>query len=191
MAVFDTVPCVKWKDELVKCLLCYITNLSNILINIVRMRKIVTVLIPVLICFCVGFTASYFQMDAIQTWYPTLNKPALTPPNIVFPIAWSIIYLCMGVSVGLVILTDKIKKKKALITLFAIQLFLNFAWSILFFYFRNPLLGLADILLLDIFVILYTVKCYPEKRISSFLFMLYAIWLFFATYLNGYILLNN
>ena len=60
------------------------------------MRKFLYILIPVIICFLVGFTASHFQSESIQTWYPTLNKPAITPPNIAFPIAWNIIYLCMA-----------------------------------------------------------------------------------------------
>ncbi|MCD8183530.1 MAG: tryptophan-rich sensory protein [Bacteroides sp.] len=147
-------------------------------------------IIPILICFFAGLTASYFQADAIKTWYPYLNKPDLTPPNIMFPIAWSIIYLCMGISVGMIILSDLIKKQE-FIKLFSIQLILNFAWSILFFYLRNPLLGFVDILALDICVTLYAVRSYPIRKVSSLLFIPYIIWIYFATYLNGYILLNN
>lgn len=154
------------------------------------MRKVAAIIIPVLICFFIGLTASYFQKDAIQSWYPLLNKPVLTPPNLVFPIAWSIIYLCIGISIGLIFLSDS-KKKNELIKLFGVQIFFNFAWSILFFYFQNPLLGFIDILILDICVTLYTVKSYPVKKVSSFLFYPYVIWIYFATYLNGYILLNN
>lgn len=154
------------------------------------MKKVTLVIVPVIICFLIGFTASYFQKDAIETWYPYLDKPDLTPPNIVFPIAWSIIYLCMGISIGLILISHTLKKKE-LTTLFIIQLFLNFAWSILFFYFQNPLLGLIDILLLDICVTVYTFKSYPVKKVSSILFLPYIIWIYFATYLNGYIFINN
>ena len=154
------------------------------------MRKAVAIIIPVLICFFVGLTASYFQADAIKSWYPYLNKPELTPPNIVFPIAWSIIYLCMGISIGIIFLSDSIKKQE-LIKLFSIQLIFNFAWSILFFYLRNPLLGFIDILILDICVSLYAIRSYSVKKVSSLLFIPYIVWIYFATYLNGYILLNN
>ena len=88
------------------------------------MRKTAAIIFPILICFFVGLTASYFQADAIKTWYPFLNKPALTPPNIVFPIAWSIIYLCMGISIGMILLSEA-KKKKELSNLFSIQLILH------------------------------------------------------------------
>lgn len=154
------------------------------------MKKFISILIPIVICFCVGLIASYFQSDAIQTWYPFLNKPELTPPDIVFPIAWSILYLCMGISVGLIIISRS-TEKKGLIGLFAAQLFFNFAWSFLFFYFRNPFWGLIDIVILNILVTAYTVKSYPVNKVSSILFWPYLIWIYFATYLNAYILLNN
>lgn len=50
------------------------------------MNKIIPALVAVIICFSVGVMASYFQVDAIQTWYPFLNKPLLTPPNFIFPL---------------------------------------------------------------------------------------------------------
>ncbi len=166
------------------------TCLNYKIIKATNMKKVTSIIVPVVICFLVGFTASYFQKDAIETWYPYLNKPSLTPPNIVFPIAWSIIYLCMGISIGLILISNSLKRQN-LITIFGIQLFLNFGWSILFFYFRNPLWGMIDILLLDVVVTMYAFVSYPVKKVSSILFWPYIIWIYFATYLNGYILLNN
>ncbi len=123
------------------------------------MKRLLNLLLPVVVCFMVGFTASYFQSDAIESWYPYLNKPALTPPNAVFPIAWGIIYVCMGISIGL-ILNSKDKKKNFFFLLFGIQLFLNFLWSLSFFYLQNPLLGLINIVLLDLAVLYYILKTY-------------------------------
>lgn len=154
------------------------------------MKKVLNIITPVLICFLVGFTASYFQSDSISTWYPQLNKPFLTPPNIIFPIAWSIIYLLMGISIGL-ILNSNSKEKKTLTTVFAIQLFFNFTWSILFFYMQNPLLGFINIIVLDILVIYYIAKSKSVNKISAYLFVPYLLWILFATYLNGYVLLYN
>lgn len=154
------------------------------------MKKVLNIITPVLICFLVGFTASYFQSDSISTWYPQLNKPFLTPPNIIFPIAWSIIYLLIGISIGL-ILNSNSKEKKTLTTVFAIQLFFNFTWSILFFYMQNPLLGFINIIVLDILVIYYIAKSKSVNKISAYLFVPYLLWILFATYLNGYVLLYN
>ncbi|MBD8387232.1 TspO/MBR family protein [Dysgonomonas sp. BGC7] len=154
------------------------------------MRKFLYIILPIIICFLVRFTASYFQSESIQTWYPTLSKPEITPPNIAFPIAWSIIYLCMGISIGL-ILNSKEKSKKNLTLLFVIQLFFNFTWSISFFYLQNPLLGFINIILLDIAVLYYAFKCYPTQKMSGVLFVPYILWLILATYLNAYILIYN
>ncbi len=154
------------------------------------MIKAIKIIAPVLLCFAVGFTAAYFQSDAIENWYPALNKPPLTPPNIAFPIAWNILYVLMGVSIGLILIKDD-PQKSFFVKLFAVQLLFNFLWSILFFYLQNPLLGLIDILLLDAVVLFYIIKSYNSFRASSILFMPYLLWISFATYLNLYILMYN
>ena len=154
------------------------------------MKKSLTFIIPVIICFLVGFTASNFQTDAIENWYPYLNKPSLTPPNIIFPVMWSVLYACMGISVGLIIKSKDVRKNKV-IALFLIQLVLNFCWSFLFFYLRNPFMGLIDIMLLDLFLILYCVSSYRISHSASYLFIPYILWVSFAAYLNIYIFIYN
>ena len=67
------------------------------------MKKAWAYILPTLLCFVLGGLVGWWQNDAIREWYPHLVKPALTPPNAAFPIAWSIIYLCMGLSAGLVL----------------------------------------------------------------------------------------
>ena len=140
--------------------------------------------------FGVGCTASYFQSEAILNWYPTLDKPSLTPPDMAFPIAWSLIYLCMGISIGLIWHMWTIRRQM-IIRLFGFQLLFNFTWSIFFFYLRSPLLGFANILVLDVLVVYYMIESYPVKKSSAYLFVPYLLWLILATYLNGYILMCN
>ena len=130
------------------------------------MKKTPYYLIPVLVCFLLGFIAGRIQSDAIENWYPLLDKPALTPPNIVFPIAWSVIYLCIGISAGLILSGDSPRKKR-LIALFCVQLLFNFAWSVAFFYFRSPLAGLVDILILDALVAAYVVQSRRASKAAS------------------------
>lgn len=154
------------------------------------MKKIANIFIPVFLCFFVGFLSAQFQQDSIANWYPLLNKPSLTPPNIVFPIAWSILYLLMGLSIGFILNSDT-SRKKFFVILFAAQLFLNFTWSIVFFYFQNPLIGLVNIILLDALLIYYAFKAYSAVKISSILFIPYILWVSFASYLNLYIFLYN
>ncbi len=154
------------------------------------MKRSLSILVWVLVCFVVGGVGSYFQSDAIREWYPHLNNSPLTPPAWVFPVAWSILYLLMGISVGLLWGLRSIYST-ILYMLFAMQLVLNFLWSIFFFYFRSPLLGLIDLVMLDIFVLLYFVGAYVVKRASALLVIPYLLWLAFATYLNMYIAIYN
>ena len=152
------------------------------------MRKILYYLLPTLLCLGVGFSASFFQTRSMVEWYPFLDKSVLTPPGIAFPIAWSLLYVCMGVSLGRLIgrCRDRI-----LFGIWGAQLVLNFLWSLCFFTFRYPLLGLVDILLLDVLVLVYMVGAYRRDRAAAWLFVPYFVWLLFATDLNGDIYLYN
>lgn len=153
------------------------------------MKRFISVLIAVMICLGVGFTARYFQAGSIQTWYPTLMKSALTPPDATFPIVWGALYILMGISIGLTF--HRPQRPRGLTLLFAVQLFLNFLWSLSFFYFRNPAAGLVNILILDIAVLYYTAKAHRVSKLSAWLMYPYVIWLMLATYLNIYILAYN
>lgn len=154
------------------------------------MKKAFAIITSIWLCILVGLLAGYFQTDALYNWYPSLIKSPLTPPGYVFPIVWNVLYICMGLSVALIYLSRSFYRG-SIIFLFLIQLLCNFAWSILFFYFEDPLLGFIDIIVLDILVTLYIIRSYREKLASAVLFIPYAIWIYFATYLNGYILFNN
>lgn len=154
------------------------------------MKKTQQILLYILICFAVGYSARLFQAGAISDWYPTLIKPIITPPDIIFPIAWGIIYLLMAISIGIVD-CDKKVVNRTVKTLFFTQLGLNFLWSISFFYMQNPVLGLINIAALDIVVTSYIYSIYRINKISAWLLAPYAIWLIFATYLNSYIAIYN
>ncbi len=129
--------------------------------------------------------------DRFRTELVSLARKAVTQSTKPYiPIAWSIVYVRMGVSIGLVIHSDS-NRKKFLITLFSIQLLLNFAWSIFFFVYKSPLLGTIDILLLEGMLIYYACKVYPVSRVSAWLFVPYILRIAFATYLTIYILIHN
>lgn len=154
------------------------------------MKKIWAYILPTALCFALGGIAGWLQHGAIDEWYPLLDKPALTPPDAVFPIAWSIIYLCMGISAGLVLTSESPVRRRAM-TLWFLQLGCNFLWSILFFVCRSPLLGMIDIVALDTLVLLYLVRSAKVHTGAAWLFAPYLCWLLFATYLNAYILVAN
>ena len=130
---------------------------------------------------------SYIQGEALVEWYPTLTKSPISPPAIVFPIAWSILYLLIALSVG----TLLEKGDFSVLRLWLLQLLLNFLWSVMFFALRSPFLGLLCILALDVTVFAYIIYTAGRRPAASWLFVPYMLWLIFATYLNGYIYINN
>ncbi len=154
------------------------------------MKKIHYYILPLLLCFALGALASLLQTDSLREWYPNLIKPALTPPAIVFPIVWSLLYCCIGISAGLVLSTCS-PKRHAVMLLWYLQLALNFLWSILFFTLRNPLLALIDIAALDVLVILYIIFGMRVRRSAAWIMIPYLCWILFATYLNLYIQVAN
>lgn len=154
------------------------------------MKKSIIVLISVLVCLFVGYTASLFQAGSIDLWYRTLTVSEITPPDAVFPIVWSALYVLMGVSAGLVIAAKNSKRLSAVV-LFVVQLGLNFFWSYSFFYLQNPVAGLVNIALLDLFAVMYAFRSYRVNKTASWLVAPYIIWLVLATYLNGFIVAYN
>lgn len=144
----------------------------------------------IVLCLATGFIASRFQLDALANWYPQLNKSPLTPPNWAFPLAWSVLYVCMGLSIALVVVSGT-PDAGYFIKLFTAQLFFNFIWSFAFFYYQNPLAGLVVIAILLVLIALYTMQAFALHRVSALLFIPYVLWVGFASYLNLYIVLRN
>ena len=140
-----------------------------------------SVFIFVIIALIVGGLASSNTADDI--WYQELVKSSLNPPGYVFGIVWPILYLFMSISAF-----RTFNKTK---NLFFIQLLFNAMWSWLFFAFQMPFIALLNIWLLIYLNIKLNLKMFDQDKLSGFLFIPYVLWLFFASYLNLFIVLNN
>lgn len=122
--------------------------------------------------------------------YDTLIKPPLSPPAILFPIVWSILYTLMAVSASL-ILSSKSPKTDSAMKIYYAQLIVNFVWPFLFFKFSFLTLSFVWILLLIALVALMIYKFYNINKTAAFLQIPYLLWLLFAAYLNlGFVILN-
>ena len=151
------------------------------------MKKFFAYFIPILLAFAVGALGVYLQGEALEEWYPHLSKSPLTPPAIVFIVAWAGLYLLIGISAG----TLLVRGDLSVMRLWLFQLLLNFLWSVCFFALRSPFLGLLIMLTLDVAVFAYIIYAMERRSIAAWLFVPYLLWLVFATYLNGYIYVNN
>jgi tryptophan-rich sensory protein len=124
-------------------------------------------------------------------WYNyKLKKPELNPPNYIFPIVWTILYLMIGISYYLALSkTNDIKNW----ILPILHLLLNFSYSPMFFYFRELLLSsiLTTLILITGLMIIYQFSILDKSLISTYLLIPYIIWLCFANYLSWSIYLIN
>ena len=126
----------------------------------------------------------------MDTWYDILIKPPLVPPDYIFIIVWSVLYILMAMSF-VIILTKKYKAKKIAIVIFIVQFLLNIIWSPLFFGINRIDLAFVDIILLWISILFMFFVFYKNSKIAAFLQIPYFLWVSFAVYLNfGFLLLN-
>lgn len=143
-----------------------------------------TILFPLLLGGLIGLIISNY-MD-----YDMLIKPLLSPPSFIFPIAWTIIYILMGLSYG--ILKEKSLITKKINIIYYLQLIVNALWSIFFFVFKWRLFSFIWILILIVLVIIMILEFYKQNKLAGLLQIPYLLWITFASYLNLSIyLLNN
>lgn len=123
--------------------------------------------------------------------YASLNKPPLSPPAFLFPIAWTILYTLMALAAAEVYKSNDLEKGTAL-KLYFLQLFVNLVWPIIFFRFEAPKFALFWLLLLIIIVIITYRSFKSISKKAGLLLIPYILWLLFAFYLNfGIIILNS
>lgn len=149
-----------------------------------KKKWIKNILIPVLIGGAVGLLISRF-MD-----YDTLTKPLFSPPGFLFGIAWTILYIFMGISYSILDINNLIDKKVK--GIYYIQLIVNVIWPIIFFILKARLISCIWIILLLLLIIYMISIFYKRNKLSAYLQIPYLIWVAFATYLNiGVYLLNK
>lgn len=134
------------------------------------------ILVPVLVGAIVGILIS----GSID--YDSLEKPFLAPPSSAFPIVWTILYILMGVSYG--ILKSKDLTDSKIDFIYYLQLFFNALWPIAFFILKWRLFAAIWIIILAILVFIMIVRFYQKDKVAGLLQIPYLAWTIFATYLN-------
>lgn len=157
------------------------------------MKKFWTFIFAVIVSFIPGIIGVIFTPHgASNVWYNALAKSALTPAGWVFSVAWTILYLLLGIALFLIIIDkDKRTKKSNAYWLFFGQMVLNTLWSYVFFGAHMAALALL-ILIMLIVVSIYMARAFrPISKAASYLVWPYIIWMCFATYLNATIMIMN
>lgn len=117
------------------------------------------------------------------TWYES-RKSAITPPNFVFPIAWTTLFFLIALSLYFSWINSKKKDKQKVAFVFGINLFLNILWSVLFFGLKQPLFAFIDLILLWVSILVMIFVTWKIDRKAAWLLVPYLLWVSFAGLLN-------
>lgn len=149
------------------------------------MNRFLKLALCILLPLTVGGISGFATATSINTWYMTLNKPFFNPPNYLFGPTWTTLYILMGVSLYLILQTPKNELRKKSITIFVVQLFLNFWWSFIFFKFQYLGLALIEIITMWIYILMMIIYFQKIHKTAAYLQIPYLMWVSFATLLNA------
>lgn len=155
------------------------------------MKKLKPYIISVLIALGVGLLSALITKDYMNI-YGILTRPPLSPPSAVFPVVWTVLYILMGI--GSAMIYTECKGESVCgdaLRIYALQLAVNFFWSIIFFRWGMYLFAFLWLLLLIVLVAVMIKRFWKINPKAAYLQIPYFVWLLFAAYLNfGIYLLN-
>lgn len=138
-----------------------------------------------LVPLIVGGFSGVATRNAIRGWYTGIKKPAFNPPNIVFGPVWTVLYILMGITLYITIRQEPSAAREKALLFFAAQLVLNFAWSIIFFYYHRIGLALIELIFLWVVLVFMIVALFQVNSVAAYLQLPYFFWVTFAGVLNA------
>lgn len=141
-------------------------------------------LIWIILPEAVGALSGWLTRNGTQIYKAEAAKPPLTPPGIVFPIVWAVLFALMGIGAARVYLSPASAVRTRGLRLFFLQLFFNFFWSILFFNLQRYGLALVWLVVLWVLILCMTLSFRSADRLAAWLQIPYLLWVAFAAYLN-------
>jgi benzodiazapine receptor len=136
------------------------------------------------LCLAVGALGGWVTADSVKTWYTTINKPSFTPPNWLFGPVWTVLYVLMGVAAWRVWCKARPDQLRVPLALFAVQLALNLAWSVVFFGAHRIGGAVVVIVGLEAAILATMVAFRRIDGLAALLLVPYALWVVFAAVLN-------
>jgi translocator protein len=134
-----------------------------------------------ILTLAVGAVSSLFTTEQIPAWYSHLLRPAFGPPDWVFAPVWTLLYILMGFAGWRA--WEKSGLKSLAMASFALQLVLNFAWTVLFFALHKIGIALVEILVLDLAILATALLFWHHDRAAGLLFLPYLAWTVYASLL--------
>ena len=132
----------------------------------------------------VGGLSGRLTRNGTELYKSAIEKPPLSPPGIVFPIVWTILFALMGIGAARIYMTPNSRIRSRSLWLFLLQLAFNFFWSIIFFNLQQYGFALIWLIVLWMLVLWMTLNFHKIDRLAAWLQIPYLIWTAFAAYLN-------
>jgi len=148
-----------------------------------RRHKIIAFVVFVVVCYAAAAIGGLATAGSVSSWFQSLKRPSFQPPDWVFGPIWTLLYGLMAVAAWLVYLKVG-RLRSAPMMLFAIQLVLNVAWSVIFFGLHRPGLAVIDIALLLAAILATAIAFWRVSRPAGALMLPYLGWVMFASVLN-------
>lgn len=148
-------------------------------------RRVLVFGVAIAVALAIGGFSAFLTRENMNL-YDEINSPPLSPPGFLFPVVWTVLYILMGVSSALIWFKrteDKAAADRGLM-IYAVSLFFNFVWSLIFFNFKAYLFAFIWLLALLALIILTIVNYKRVCPIAAYLQIPYALWVAFAGYLN-------
>ncbi len=156
------------------------------------MNNAIKLIISIIICEATGVIGSIFTFPSIDSWYSTLARPELAPPNWIFGPVWTTLFALMGIAAFLVWKKGLDQKDvRTALGFFAVQLVLNMMWSIIFFNLQSPFWAFMDLIVLWLAIVSTMTLFYKVSKPTLWLLVPYILWVSFAGYLNFMIWMLN
>lgn len=153
--------------------------------NASKTADVVRLIAAVAVSQLAGAVGSVFTASSVSTWYVTLAKPSFNPPGWLFGPVWITLYTLMGTAAWLVWREGLDERRVRVgLVLFAAQLVLNAAWSLLFFGLRLPMFAFVEIVVLWSAIVLTTAAFSRVSSLAAALMVPYIAWVSFAAVLN-------
>lgn len=151
-----------------------------------------TYIVWILFVEAVGALSGWLTKEGTKIYNLTIEQPPLSPPSIVFPIVWGILFALMGIGAARIYMAPASGARNRSLLLFLIQLAFNFFWSIIFFNFQAFGFAFIWLILLWLLILLMILSFRKVDKLAAWLQIPYLLWVAFAAYLNfGVWLLNK
>jgi len=149
-------------------------------------------IISIAIALAVGALSAFLTRNNFNI-YRYINKPAFSPPALLFPIVWTILYVLMGISSARIWIQKSNHPYEVMDALlsYALQLILNFFWPIIFFNMQTFLFAFIWLVVLWTSILKMIFKFSMLDKTAAYLNIPYVLWVTFAGYLNFMIYLLN